>query len=438
MLYSEGYGEGYPDSLTRFLLETKVGKQSIWVLISAVTFSLTLLIDASFWRTFAIPIFGLSMLLLLSVLLFGAEIKGATSWFRIGPFTLQPSEFAKFGTVLGLASFLAPTSVDLRHPQYLLTSLGFVLLPMILIVLQPDPGSALVFLGLGFVLYREGFAPGVFVIVFALVALLICSLVFDPPYVIAGLIALLTGIAAVNLPRAKRPWLAVGVVFLSVAVLLYFDLVAIAIGAAALAAVVMFYLLTQRNKVQLSVVLFAILLVGSTLSIASNWAFNNVMKPHQRDRVNVWLAPEKSDPRGSLYNVLQSKRAIGSGGLTGKGFLEGDMTTGNYVPEQSTDFIFCTVGEEQGFIGTASVIILFLLLMFRITQIAERQRTVFGRAYAYGVVGILFVHVLVNIGMTMGIMPVIGIPLPFISKGGSSLLGFTLLIGVLLKIDSSR
>lgn len=438
MLYSVGYGDGYPESLTRFLLETEVGKQSIWVLISAVTLSLCLLIDANFWRTFALPIFGLCMLLLVLVLLLGANIKGATSWFRVGPFTFQPSELAKFGTALGLASFLAPKSIDLRNVQYQLVSLGFLIAPMVLIVLQPDPGSALVFLGFGFVLYREGFSPGVFVVIFALASLLICSLVFEPPYVIAGLIALLTGIAAVNLPRTRRPWPVVLLVFLSVGILLYFEQTFAAIGAAAAAAVVMFYLLVQRNKSQLAIVLFAIMFVGSNLAIAGNWAFNNVLKPHQRDRVNVWLAPEKSDPRGSLYNVLQSKRAIGSGGLAGKGFLEGEMTTGNYVPEQTTDFIFCTVGEEQGFIGTASVIVLFLLLMYRTTQIAERQRTVFGRAYAYGVVGILFVHFLVNIGMTMGIMPVIGIPLPFISKGGSSLIGFTLLIGVLLKIDSAR
>jgi rod shape determining protein RodA len=193
-----------------------------------------------------------------------------------------------------------------------------------------------------------------------------------------------------------------------------------------------------KKKERMVILLIVGLILSADVAYISNYVFNNFLKPHQQERINVWLNPDKCDPRGSLYNVLQSKMAIGSGGLQGKGFLEGTMTKLNYVPEQATDFIFCTVGEEQGFIGSLSIILLFFLLLYRITIIAERQRSSFSRHYAYGVAGIIFVHVFINIGMTMGLMPIIGIPLPFISYGGSSLLGFTLLIGVLLKLDAHR
>ncbi|MBK7408676.1 MAG: rod shape-determining protein RodA [Saprospirales bacterium] len=193
-----------------------------------------------------------------------------------------------------------------------------------------------------------------------------------------------------------------------------------------------------KKDARLVILIFGGVALSSLLVFASGFAFNNILKPHQQDRINVWLNPSKCDPQGSLYNVLQSKMAIGSGGLNGKGFLRGSLTKGNFVPEQSTDFIFCTIGEEQGFIGSAAIIGLFLLLLLRIITIAERQRSGFSRAFAYGVAGILFIHVFINIGMTMGLMPIIGIPLPFISKGGSSLFGFTILLSLLLKLDQHR
>jgi rod shape determining protein RodA len=193
-----------------------------------------------------------------------------------------------------------------------------------------------------------------------------------------------------------------------------------------------------KKEARVVILVFSGLVLSSFLVVAAGYAFDNVLKPHQRDRINVWLNPSACDPQGSLYNLLQSKLAIGSGGLQGKGFLKGNLTKGNFVPEQSTDFIFCTIGEEQGFIGSFAIIILFLLLLLRIVAIAERQRSGFSRAYAYGVAGILFVHVFINIGMTMGLMPIVGIPLPFISKGGSSLFGFTLLLSLLLKLDQHR
>jgi rod shape determining protein RodA len=194
----------------------------------------------------------------------------------------------------------------------------------------------------------------------------------------------------------------------------------------------------QRRKPGLVLRLFALLIIGGIIAFSANYSFNNLLKPHQQDRINVWLQPSKCDPQGSLYNVIQSKMTIGSGGFEGKGYLEGTMTKLNYVPEQSTDFIFCVVGEEQGFIGSFGVIALISLLLYRIIVLAERQRSDFSRHYAYGVAGILFIHSFINIGMTMGLVPIIGIPLPFISYGGSSILGFTLLIGVLLKLDSNR
>lgn len=438
MLYSVGHGpDGYTSNLSEFLLDTVVGKQTIWIGISLVTFAICLLIDPAFWRAFAYPVYGICVFLLLAVLLFGAEIKGATSWFRVGPFTFQPSELAKFGTALAIASYVSPKNVNLSSLRGQFPAFGILLLPMLLILLQPDPGSVLVFLGFGVALYREGFPGEVFAIAGALAALLLSSLVFEPLYVIAGLVSITAAISIVSLPRVRNWGLYHLGISATVGMLLYFSLPIFAIFLIGGLTIGLFYALWQRNKGSLATALFVMTLLGSALSFGTSWSFNNVLKPHQQARINVWLKPDLNQ-RGAAYNLIQSKLAIGSGGLTGKGFLEGEMTMGGFVPEQNTDFIFCTVGEEHGFVGVASVIGMFMLLMLRISQVAERQRTIYARAYAYGVLGIFFVHFLVNIGMTMGVMPIIGIPLPFISKGGSALVGFTLLIGVLIKIDSTR
>ena len=437
MLYSVGYGEGYGMSLNEFLLGTQVGKQTIWIAASLVGLFVVYLIDATFWRTFAYPIFGVTLVLLLGVLIFGKEIKGATSWFRVGGFTLQPSEFAKFGAALAVAGFLSQYSTDLRTLRDQVVAFGILLVPMALILLQPDAGSALVFLGFLVPFYREGFPGGFFLLGFSVALLLILGFRFDPLYVVtalswAGLLALVR-----HLPQSGYWYLGalalfvVGVLLLPAALpwVLATSLVAF-FGLAA------YHFFGRQTR--LATFLGSGLVVGALLVFAANWSFNHLLKSHQQDRINVWLNPAKCDPQGSLYNVLQSKMAIGSGRLMGKGFLAGNLTKGNYVPEQSTDFIFCTVGEEHGFVGSLSIIALFLLLLFRISQLAERQKTPFARSFAYGVAGIFFVHFLINIGMTMGLMPIIGIPLPFISKGGSAMLGFTLLIGVLLKLDTER
>ncbi|CAG0899187.1 unnamed protein product, partial [Cyprideis torosa] len=285
-----------------------IGKQTLWLGIAIGTFVIVYVVEWEFWNSFAFPIYAVTIVLLILVLLVGTEIKGAKSWFSLFGMSFQPSEIAKFTTALAVSSFLSSYKTDIKNRNTLLIALGLIGLPMVLILLQPDAGAA----------------------------------------------------------------------------------------------------------------------------------FENLLEPHQQDRINVWLRPEKSDPRGSRYNIIQSKRAIGSGGLKGKGFLQGDMTKLNYVPEQTTDFIFSTVGEEQGFIGSVGVIFLFTLLLSRIVIIAERAKNAFIQNYAYAVAGILFLHFFVNIGMALGLMPVIGIPLPFLSKGGSALLGFTIMISVLLRMDMAR
>ena len=437
MLYSVGYGDGYTMDLSDFLLQTQVGKQTIWIGASFVALFLIYLIDATFWRTFAYPIYGATLILLVGVLLFGNEIKGATSWFRVAGFTLQPSELAKFGGALAVAGFLSQYSTDLRTLRDQLIAFGILLVPMTLILLQPDAGSALVFLAFLVPFYREGFPAGFFLVGFLVAGLLILGFRFDPLYVVAALGVVGSALLVRHLPKPLYGYLT-----LTVFTLVGIYLSTVALPWVMVASVVLFFGLTAYHfigrQTQLASLLGTGFLVGTLIVFAGSWSFNNLLKSHQQDRINVWLNPAKCDPQGSLYNVLQSKMAIGSGRLMGKGFLAGNLTKGNYVPEQSTDFIFCTVGEEHGFVGSLSIIALFLLLLFRITQLAERQRTPFDRAFAYGVAGIFFIHFLVNIGMTMGLMPIIGIPLPFISKGGSAMLGFTLLIGVLLKLDAER
>ena len=340
-----------------------------------------------------------------------------------------------------MASYLSSYGAKLREPQALITISLIFMVPVGLILLQPDAGSALVFLSFLIVLFREGLSPNYFIIGGIVTVLFLLGLVFNTQAVILGLVLFLMLILAFNF-QARAYWVG-GVLALCGGVywaslqeneswLIY------ALGVSLLAFMVLGYLLWRNRKARIFRLSFLTLVLGSGIAFAANYGFNNVLKPHQQDRINVWLQPQKCDPRGSLYNVIQSKMAISSGGFKGKGFLKGTMTKFNFVPEQSTDFIFCTVGEEQGFIGTFGIVVLFLLLLIRITILAERQRNNFARLYAYCVAGILFVHFFINIAMTMGLMPIIGIPLPFISKGGSSLVVFTIMLAVLLKLDSNR
>lgn len=438
MIYTVGHEEGYSSDFSEYLT-TSSGKQTIWIGISFVVFSLILLIDWKFWQTFAYLIYGFSLLLLVAVLFFGITIKGATSWFSFGGFSFQPSEIAKFGTCLAISSFLSTYSTNLRKLSSQVTAIALFLVPAFLVILQPDAGSALVFFSFLIVLFREGLPLHYYSIAAFVAGLFVFGLISET-WLISILLAYVGLLVFAMNFKKKMNWL-FGTVVLGggLAYLVYQGEVPhLHALYAVLGTFVILAGLHFKNRRRLVGLMTAVVIFGSGIAYVANYAFNDVLKPHQQDRINVWLQPQKCDPRGSLYNVLQSKIAIGSGGVKGKGFLNGTMTKLNYVPEQSTDFIFCTVGEEQGFVGSFGVIGLFLLLLIRITILAERQRSNFSRHFAYSVAGIIFIHFAVNIGMTMGLVPIIGIPLPFISKGGSSLLVFTIMLAVLLKLDSNR
>ena len=437
MIYAVGYNEENPTSI--FDLSTNIGKQTLFLGLSFIVLFLASIIDWKFWRTFAYPIFGISIVLLIGVLIIGVKIKGATSWYRLpGGFTLQPAEFAKFATNIALAAFLSTYNTNIKTLRHQLIAFSIFLLPMFLILLQPDAGSALVFFSFLIMLYREGLSPNFYIVGFVAALLLILGLVYDPFAIILGLIMISTLILMLNL-KNKVYWLISFAILLAASIfMLAQDLFSLVLIINAAIFLIFTGILWQQRKSGLVLRLFSLLVIGGIIAFSANYGFNNLLKPHQQDRMNVWLQPSKCDPQGSLYNVIQSKMTIGSGGFEGKGYLQGTMTKLNYVPEQSTDFIFCVIGEEQGFIGTFGVIALISLLLYRIIILAERQRSDFSRHYAYGVAGIIFIHSFINIGMTMGLVPIIGIPLPFISYGGSSILGFTLLIGVLLKLDSNR
>lgn len=436
MLYAAVYDSNVPYAYLDF--NSSIGKQTIWLGVAIVTFIIVYAIEWEFWNSFAFPIYAIGIFLLILVLLVGAEIKGARSWFSIFGLSFQPSEIAKFATALAVSSFLSSYKIDIRNRNTLLISLGLIALPMLLILLQSDAGSAMIFLSFFILFYRRGLYVLVYILGFSIAGIFISSLVFDPK-VVTLLIAMISlGILIYNIGESWRS----GLIFLVisfVAILFYVrDLYWFGIGIILISILVYSFLLFQERMFRTITMVLPSLALASILAFGSSFAFEKLLEPHQQDRINVWLRPDKSDPKGSMYNIIQSKRAIGSGGLKGKGFLQGDMTKLNYVPEQTTDFIFSTVGEEQGFIGSVGIIFLFTLLLSRIVIIAERAKNVFIQNYAYAVAGILFLHFFVNIGMALGLMPVIGIPLPFLSKGGSALIGFTIMISVLLRMDMAR
>ncbi len=438
MIYAVSYEEGQGFTEIVFSLDNIVGKQTMFIGVSLTMLLLLLFIDWNFWRTFAYLIYAVTIIMLFLVLIIGKEINNATSWFAIAGFTLQPSEFAKLGTCLAMSAYLSTYSTQISNLKSQVTAIGLFLLPIILILMQPDAGSALVFTSFLIVLFREGFNANVYILGISVTVVSVLGLVFNPVYILFGL-ALLAILAMVNFQKRKKLYWLLG--FLTYVVLGISAMTqGLEIPVLAITGVVlvgMTYLQYQGRRRDIIKPMYFLLVVAGFFAVASNYTFNKLPR-HQQDRLNVWLQPSKADPRGALYNVIQSKNTIGSGGLQGKGFLEGTMTKLNYVPEQSTDFIFCTVGEEQGFVGTVGIVGLFLLFLLRITVIAERQRADFSRYYAYSFAGILFVHFFVNIGMTMGLVPVIGIPLPFISYGGSSILAFTMMTGILLSLDSNR
>jgi rod shape determining protein RodA len=386
-IYASVYKETHPDI---FDTSQNYGRQLVWIGISVFIGLLILLVDEKFFYAFAYPIYGLTIIMLIAVLALGTTVKGSSSWIEIGGFRMQPAEFAKFGTALAIAKFLSGYNVKFTDKKIQYVSAFLILLPMAIILMQNETGSALVFASLIFVLYREGL-PGYFLFI--------------------GFMVAVFGVLALLVPNI-------------------YLVIAIAILAG------MFMIMIRRNRQNVLIVIGVGLLMMVFVS-SVDYAFENILQPHQRSRINVLLGKEV-DLKGAGYNVQQSKIAIGSGGLMGKGFLEGTQNKFRFVPEQSTDFIFCTIGEEYGFIGSVTFIILYMLLLWRILYLAERQRYKFNRIYGYAVAGILFFHFAINIGMTLGLLPVIGIPLPFFSYGGSALLSFTILLFIFIRLDSNR
>lgn len=450
LVYRVGGGDEEVEQAGSFLA-TSAGKQTMWMILAMGLFWLTMLFDPKLWQTFAYGIYALAVLALILVLFLGSNIKGATSWFSFGGMSFQPSEVAKFATCLAVSAFLGRFNTNLEHVRSQVVAFGLILLPIFLILMQPDPGSALVFFSFLVVFYREGLSSTLYVIGAFVLANLILGFVFDIRYISLGLLLLGLLILGYNTTRNnnnmgrynKRQNWALGLAGVAAGGLAYwqFELptdIGPLVAAGVLFAGLGIYIWRTEKQTRLFRLLTVAVVFGTGVAFMANYTINNVLKPHQQARIKLWLTPEECDPHGPRYNLEQSKLAISSGGLDGKGLFQGTMTRLDYVPEQTTDFIFSTVGEEQGFIGSVSIIVLYLVLLFRLTTIAERQRTTFARSYAYCVAGIFFIHFFINIGMTMGLMPIIGIPLPFISKGGSSLLGFTIMIAVLLRLDSTR
>lgn len=385
------YSADYNPESSIFSLRNSYGRQIIWIGVAFVVALIILLLDHSIYPAFAYIVYGVVMLALVSLFFFVSKTtKGALSWFEIGSFKFQPSEFAKFATALALAKYLSGYGISFKDKKTQAICFSLFLVPMMLILLQNDTGSAMVFAAFVLVLYREGLSG----------------------------FWLFTGVLA-------------GILFLS-AILVDKLLITTIIGC--IAAILYLFIRKNRGAV-IILVLFAVGAIGLIFSV--DYVFNNVLKQHQRNRILVTLQ-QIEDKKDVGYNVYQSKVAIGSGGLYGKGFLGGTQTRLKFVPEQNTDFIFCTIGEEYGFIGSFFLVVLYVSLLIRLVQIAERQRSRFNRVYAYCVASILFFHFAINIGMTIGIFPVVGIPLPFFSYGGSSLLSFTIMLFILLRLDANR
>ena len=427
-----------------FDLSQRYGKQFVWIVATLIIAVFVVVTDTRFYFFFAYFIYGGLIFLLILVLFLGKDINGARSWFQFGNLSLQPSEFTKFGTALALAAYLNSKKHDLKKFSAFLTSSGIIILPAILIILQPDMGSSVVYFALFLVLFREGMSSYIFVSGLLMLILFFCTLLMNNLFLSIGLIAI-AYFAAWFLTRKWKICLAgFGIFVLAALFFFLFNLLVIKalndihilfISVIAAGVVYMFYFYTKKAVTFFVIFLF---LAGSLAFVNSvDYAFNNLLKPHQKERVEILLGI-KSDPHGTGYNVNQSIISIGSGGFTGKGYLKGTQTKFKFVPAQSTDFIFCTIGEEWGFIGSFIIIVLYGFLLIRLIILAERQRSVFSRIYGYGVMVIFFMHFFINIGMAIGLVPVIGIPLPFLSYGGSSLWGFTILLFIFLRLDASR
>ncbi|EMQ96412.1 rod shape-determining protein RodA [Xanthomarina gelatinilytica] len=384
------------ETIDYFDFSQPYGKQLMFIALTVLLIILILSIESKFYERFSSIIYIVSMLSLVGLFIAGKNVNGATSWYAIGGMTIQPSEFAKAATALAVAKFLSDLQTDIKNFKDQIKAFIIIAIPAILILLQNDAGSTVVYASFFFVFYREGLPKIYLTLSLLLIFISVSSLKFG---------ATITGIVFTILILA--------------------------------------YHFTRRKKPRILQTLFAIA-TCLVLSFGIKFFYQNILQPHQQDRISLWLRLEK-DPdkiaqmrRDILYNLYESEKAISSGGLTGKGFLEGTRTTGKFVPEQHTDYIFSTVGEEWGFAGTTFVVVLFVLLLLRILHLSELQKSQFSRVYGYSVASILFFHFMINIGMVMGLIPTIGIPLPFFSYGGSGLWGFTILLFIFIKLDSNR
>lgn len=418
-----------------FDLSTPITKQTVFTVTALLVFITVTFIDWKFWQNFAYIFYGAGLVLLILVLIFGSEIKGAKAWFSFGGFSFQPAEIAKLGTALALSAYLSNFKTDLKVRQYQLVAIGLILVPVFLILLQPDAGSALTFFSFFLLLFVAGLNEIYFLIGAVLIATFILSIVFPLEYFELGLLIIIPIIAWFFSKRFPLSWVVLVLSLAAVVVSFLYLSYWYWIGIGVLGSLVFLILLWRSRQERLSLALLSSMILLTGFALMTTQLFLSLDK-HQQERINVWLKPSECDPRGSLYNILQSKVAIGSGGFWGKGFLKGNMTKLRFVPEQSTDFIFSTIGEEHGFIGSVLVVTLFTILMLRIMRTAESISTKFISYYSIGLAGLLLVHVLVNIGMTIGLMPIIGIPLPFISKGGSSLIGFSLMLGIYIRMQA--
>ena len=374
------------------------GKQLIFIGFSLILIFFILAIEAKFYERFASIIYLLSIISLLGLFIFGKKVNGALSWYEVGGFTFQPSEFAKFATTLGLAKYISDLQTNIKEIGDQFRASIIILIPSILILMQNDAGSTIVFMSLIFVFYREGIPQKYLLIAFTLLIISIVTLKFS---------ALSTCFAV------------------SILVIIY-------------------QFFVKKKKKRKFGITTAVIIVTCCISFATEWSYNNILQKHHQDRIGLWLRLEndpiklKAMKRSISYNLNESEKAISAGGVFGKGFNEGTRTKGKFVPEQHTDYIFSTVAEEWGFLGSSIVVILFMFLIIRIIILAEQNKSQFNRTYGYGVASIIFIHFLINIGMVMGLIPTIGIPLPFFSYGGSGLIGFTILIFIFLKLNASR
>ena len=463
-----------------FDISQRYGKQLMWIGFALILAFIILLMDSHFFTSFAIPIYGVIILSLLAVLVFGVKINGATSWFQIGSFKIQPSEFAKFATVLALAKYLSTMNIKMKDFKTKFIASIIIGIPAALILLQNDTGSMLVYAAFIFVLYREGLSGNILLFGILAILVFVLTLIFGPINII--IVAAFAFIITYSILKYNLKATLISVIIFSVLTYIYYHygfssrIAYISVGG--LLFLLIGYLITKKEiKDKLThFVGIAIFVITCFYIFSIDFTFNKVLKEHQRTRITVLLGEEdklieqiaelklerdaegiskeekqqlrddigakkfslRELRQGNGWNIKQSLIAIGSGGFTGKGFLEGTQTKFNFVPEQSTDFIFCTIGEEWGFLGTFILMVAYIFLFLRILFLAERQRSIFSRVYGYGVASILFFHFLINIGMTIGLAPVIGIPLPFISYGGSSLWSFTILLFIFLKLDSER